>query len=32
MYDTHRAGCVLQLTDDGHLRMVNGKTVVKTFV
>jgi hypothetical protein len=32
MYETRRAGSVLQLTDDGHLRMVNGKTVVKTFV
>jgi hypothetical protein len=32
MYDSGRPGSVLQLTDDGHLRMVNGRTVVKTFV
>ncbi|TDW88428.1 hypothetical protein EV137_6532 [Kribbella pratensis] len=30
-YQTRRDGSVLQLTDDGHLRMVNGKTVVKIF-
>ncbi len=30
-YETRRDGSVLQLTDDGHLRMVNGRTVVKTF-
>ncbi|TCC20957.1 hypothetical protein [Kribbella speibonae] len=32
MYETRRAGSVLQLRDDGHLVMVNGRTVVKTFV
>ncbi|WP_329004102.1 hypothetical protein OHA18_11950 [Kribbella sp. NBC_00709] len=32
MYDTRRAGSVVQLRDDGHLVMVNGRTVVKTFV
>jgi hypothetical protein len=31
MYETRRAGSVLQLRDDGHLVMVNGRTVVKTF-
>ena len=31
MYETRRDGTVLQLTDDGHLQMVNGRTVVKTF-
>ncbi|MET9275371.1 hypothetical protein [Kribbella sp. NPDC003557] len=30
-YQTRRPGSVLQLTDDGHLRMVNGRTIVKTF-
>jgi hypothetical protein len=32
MYETRRPGSVLQLTDDGHLLMVNGRTIVKTFV
>ncbi|TCC43032.1 hypothetical protein [Kribbella sindirgiensis] len=30
-YETRRPGSVLQLRDDGHLVMVNGRTVVKTF-
>jgi hypothetical protein len=30
-YDTRRPGSVLQLRDDGHLVMINGRTVVKTF-
>ncbi|WP_433163183.1 hypothetical protein [Kribbella sp. CA-247076] len=30
-YETRRPGSVLQLRDDGHLVMINGRTVVKTF-
>ena len=30
-YESHSAGNVLQLRDDGHLLLVNGRTVVKTF-
>ncbi|MGW5192021.1 hypothetical protein ACWEOO_22450 [Kribbella sp. NPDC004138] len=30
-YESRRAGNVLQLRDDGHLLLVNGRTVVKTF-
>ncbi|MFI5690994.1 hypothetical protein ACIA58_04095 [Kribbella sp. NPDC051586] len=31
MYETRRAGSVVQLRDDGHLVMVNGRTVVGTL-
>jgi hypothetical protein len=31
-YDARRDGTVVQIRDDGHFLMVNGRTVVKTFV
>ena len=31
-YDSRRAGTVVQIRDDGHFLLVNGRTVVKTFV
>jgi hypothetical protein len=31
-YDSRRAGTVVQIRDDGHFVLVNGRTVVKTFV
>ncbi|TDW17631.1 hypothetical protein [Kribbella kalugense] len=31
-YDSRRAGTVVQIRDDGHFLLINGKTIVKTFV
>jgi hypothetical protein len=31
-YDSRRAGTVVQIRNDGHFLLINGRTIVKTFV